>query len=227
VGAYLGLVGLGVGALAVVGWLRIDTARLERSSVSARKILVLLERPDVLLAMASALVGFAVMLCLMTATPLAMVHHSHPFDDTAFVIEWHVLGMFAPSFVTGTLVKRFGVLRVINGGALLMVASLLVNYHGTTLAHFFSALVALGVGWNFMFVGGTTLLSEVCRDEEKALAQGVNEVLVYAANAAASLTAGVLLFRLGWQQLNLWVLPFPVAVMVGAVLLARRQREGG
>jgi MFS family permease len=185
--------------------------------------MVVLKRPEAALAMASAVVGYAVMLFLMTATPLAMAHHSHPFDDTALVIEWHVLGMFAPSFVTGALIKRVGVLRIINAGAALMLACAFINQHGTTLTHFWTALVALGVGWNFMFVGGTTLLTEACHDDEKALAQGFNEVLVYTSNATASLTAGVLLFRLGWQDLNTWALPFPIAVIVGSVLLARRK----
>jgi len=223
VGAYLALVGLGGLALLVAFWLRIDSRKLEESRFSLAKLLVVLKRPEAALAMVSAVVGYAVMLFLMTATPLAMAHHSHPFDDTALVIEWHVLGMFAPSFVTGTLIRRVGVLRIINAGAALMLACAFINQHGTTLTHFWTALVALGVGWNFMFVGGTTLLTEACREDEKALAQGFNEVLVYASNATASLTAGVLLFRLGWQDLNTWALPFPVVVMVGAVLLARRK----
>jgi predicted MFS family arabinose efflux permease len=225
VGAYLALVGLGVMALSVVFWLRIDARAKEKSSFSLASLLVLVKRPEIVLAMASAVVGYAVMLFLMTATPLAMAHHSHPFDDTAFVIEWHVLGMFAPSFVTGALIKRLGVLRIINAGAALMLACVFINQHGTTLTHFWSALVALGVGWNFMFVGGTTLLTEACRDDEQALAQGFNEVLVYVSNGAASLTAGILLFRLGWQALNGWALPFPILVMVGAVLVARARQN--
>lgn len=223
VGAYLSLVALGMIALLIVAWLRIDAKQLEKNNLSVRGLVLLLKRPDVALAVGSAVVGYAVMLFLMTATPLAMAHHSHPFDDTALVIEWHVLGMFAPSFVTGSLIKRLGVIRIINAGALLMLVCAFINQHGTTLTHFWTALVSLGVGWNFMFVGGTTLLTEACREEEKALAQGFNEVLVYASNATASLTAGVLLFRLGWQNLNEWVLPFPIVIMLGAVVVARRR----
>jgi MFS family permease len=222
VGAYLSLAALTL--LAFAATFGLPHGRPAVEPVAAREGgLRALARLDVVVAMASAVTGYAVMLFVMTATPLAMLHHRHHFDDTALVIEWHVLGMFAPSFVTGSIIRRVGVLKVIAMGALMMVACVAINVAGVTVAHFWTALVLLGVGWNFMFVGGTTLLTSACREEEKALGQGVNEVLVYSANAVASLTAGLLLHRVGWQTMNRVALPFLLVVVGLCLWLGWRQ----
>jgi MFS family permease len=223
VGSYLLLTGVGLLALVCVSRLqvaqtglpdrRLDWAALGRAARSV----------DVGVAVLSGVVGYAVMLFLMTATPLAMQHEHHHFDQTALVIEWHVLGMFAPSFVTGSLIKRWGVLRVIVAGSLLMLLCAGVNLSGVSVAHFWSALVLLGVGWNFMFVGGTTLLSEAGQPSEKAMIQGTNELLVYVANAVASFSAGLLLDSIGWQAMNQVALPFLLLTLGACALLARRR----
>src|SRR5690606_6055443 len=154
-----------------------------------------------------------------------MQHVHHQFDATALVIEWHVLGMFAPAFFTGSLIRWWGVVRVIVIGALLMLVCAIINLAGVSLAHFWTALLLLGVGWNFMFVGGTALLSAASGEQEKSLIQGANEVFVYAANAIASLLAGFLLHRIGWQAMNQVSLPFLLLVVVLCVLLVKKNRK--
>ncbi len=226
VGAYLSLAAIGLLALGLVTRLRIhDTERHARAH-DWRALRRALRQLDVAVAIVSAVVGYAVMLFLMTATPLAMQHQRHPFDDTALVIEWHVLGMFAPAFVTGSIIRRLGELRVIVTGAVLMLLCAVINLIGVSVAHFWSALLLLGVGWNFMFVGGTTLLARASDPEHKAIVQGANEVLIYVANAIASLTAGVLLHRVGWQAMNRVSVPFLLAAIALCVLLALRRQPG-
>jgi MFS family permease len=144
---------------------------------------------------------------LMTATPLAMDICRHPFGDTAFVLEWHVIGMFAPSFFTGDLIKRFGVLKIIGAGTLLMAGCIGIALSGVSLMHFWWALLLLGVGWNFLYLGGTALLTETYRPEEKAVAQGSNDFMVFAVQGVSSLSAGLLISRQGWEALNTLALP--------------------
>src|SRR5690606_16532666 len=223
VGAYLSLVAMGVLALGLVTRLRIPETQQHSRANDWTALGRAVRRLDVAVAIVSAVVGYAVMLFLMTATPLAMQHQQHHFDDTALVIEWHVLGMFAPAFVTGSIIRRFGVLRVIVTGALLMLLCAVINLIGVSVTHFWSALFLLGVGWNFMFVGGTTLLAQASDPEHKAIVQGTNEVLIYTANAIASLIAGVLLHRIGWQAMNQVSVPFLLAAIALCVLLALRR----
>jgi MFS family permease len=169
----------------------------------------------------SAVVGYAVMLFLMTATPIAMHQCHHGFDDTARVIEWHVLGMFVPSFFTGSLIQRFGARHIIALGALLNLGCAAINLSGTSVTHFWIALVLLGVGWNFMFVGGTALLTTAATADEQPLAQGINESLTLFANAVASGLAGYLLHRVGWQAMNYVALPFLLVCLVALPFTTR------
>src|SRR3546814_10796483 len=135
----------------------------------ARPLGAIIRQPAFLVALGGAAVGYGVMILAMTATPLAMVaHHHHPVSDAAFVIQWHVLGMFVPSFFTGVLIQRFGVLTIMLVGAGLLLGHVVIALSGTALLHFLPALVLLGVGWNFLFIGGTTLLTETYRPRAKA-----------------------------------------------------------
>jgi MFS family permease len=172
-------------------------------------------------ALTTSAVGYAVMIFLMTGTPLAMSHHHHHYDDTALVIQWHVLGMYAPSFITATLIRRLSPALVIMGGTALMLLCIGLNFAGTTLPHFWFALVALGIGWNFMYIGGTTLLAESSQPEQKHTLQGVNEVLVLGSNAIASALSGVMLHELGWQSTNLVSIPFVVLAAVACLPLLK------
>jgi MFS family permease len=164
---------------------------------------------------------------LMTATPLAMTAHAHPFEDAAFVIQWHVLGMFVPSFFTGTLIKRFGTATIILTGASLFLGAVAINFTGVELLKFLSALILVGVGWNFMFIGGTTLLTETYRPEEKAKVQALNDFCVFSTVALASLLSGVLQSVFGWQTVN-WTVGIAMLAALTLVawfkLVVRRRR---
>lgn len=222
VGSYLSLVGVCALALIGVSQLSIPHQTSAQQRIEWALLGKALQRFDVVVAIASGVVGYAVMIFLMTATPLAMQQHAHHFQDTALVIEWHVLGMYAPAFVTGSLIKRWGVRLVITLGALLMLVCIFINLSGVSVGHFWTALLLLGIGWNFMFVGGTTLLAQAGTPKDKALLQGTNEVLVFAANVIASITAGVLLHRLGWQTMNQVSLPFLLTLLALTLALGRR-----
>jgi MFS family permease len=143
----------------------------------------------------------------MTATPLEMMHQLHAFGDVAFVIQWHVLGMFVPSFFTGHLINRFGVQRIIFAGMAVMLSSILINVNGQSVMHFWGALLLLGLGWNFMFIGGTSLLSESYRDGEAAKSQAFNDFVVFSCAAISSAAAGATLYWLNWQLVNYAALP--------------------
>jgi MFS family permease len=223
-GSYVALAGLYTTSLAALLFLNIPHPSEHEAHDTGRPLRAIASQGTFLVAALGAALGYGIMSLVMTATPLSMGHHAHTFSDTAFVIEWHVLGMFAPSFVTGHLIRRFGVLNVMLTGALLTGLCVAVNLTGTSLSHFWVALVLLGVGWNFLFVGGTTLLTETYRVEEKAKTQALNDFLVFAAVTISSLSAGALLYHFGWQTVNIGVLP-PIALILGSVLwLKARQR---
>jgi MFS family permease len=171
------------------------------------------------------MLGYAIMSYLMTATPLAMNHHSHGFSDTAFVIQWHVLAMFAPSFFTGNLIQRFGVLNIILVGALLAIVCVIINLQGQTIWHFWVALITLGVSWNFLFIGATALLTQTYRQEEKAKAQGFNDFAVFTLVTIASLSAGMLQHKLGWQMVNYAALPFILIIFISVIWLKMRPAD--
>jgi MFS family permease len=185
----------------------------------------LLARPVFLVAMAAAAVGYASMSLVMTATPLAMAAHHHDFPTTAFVIQWHVVAMYAPAFLTGTLIQRWGVLNVVLIGAAAILATVAINESGTGLAQFWTALVLLGVGWNFMYVGGTTLLTEGYRVEERAKAQALNEFVMFGLITTASFGSGLLQQTAGWNWVNLAVVPGILAVAAAVLWLRGRKRE--
>ncbi len=170
------------------------------------------------------MVGYGVMSLVMTATPLAMVGCGFALGDAADVIQWHVLAMFAPSFVTGSLIHRFGVLRVMLAGMVLLAACTVAALAGVELVHFWVALVALGLGWNFAFVGASTLLTETCRPSERAKVQGANDFLVFGSVASASLSSGALLHFLGWDAVQVFALPF-VVLATAAILWLMWQRR--
>jgi len=186
---------------------------------NTRSMLQIAIQPAFVAAVASATIGYSVMVLLMTATPLAMMHHQHHFGDVAFVIQWHVLGMFVPSFVTGQLINRFGVQRIILCGAGLMLLCILVNLNGTSVSHFWAALLLLGVGWNFMFIGGTSLLSTSYRVEESAKAQAFNDFMVFSVAAVSSLSAGALLHWLSWERVNYAAIPLILLALLSQLWL--------
>jgi MFS family permease len=173
----------------------------------------------------AAALGYGVMNLLMAATPIAMARCGLPFSDAALVLEWHVLGMFVPSFFTGHLIRRFGVLPIMTAGVLLNLACIAVALTGVELTQFLVALFLLGVGWNFLFVGGTTLVTEAYRPEEKNKAQGAMDFCVFTTMAFTSFASGALVTTQGWTWLNAGSL-LPVALTAAAIAwlaVARRR----
>jgi MFS family permease len=225
-GTYASLALVALVSMLLVQGLRLhDTtagARAERPR--GRSLRELAAQPAFVVAVVGATLGYGVMNLLMTATPLAMGHHDHGFGATALVIEWHVVGMFAPGFVTGNLIRRFGVLNVMLAGAILQLLCVVVALLGTSVAHFWIALFLLGAGWNFLYVGGTTLLTGSHRPEERAKAQGFNDFCVFTTMAISSFASGLLLHATGWTLLNLISLPFVVLAAVAIGWFARTRR---
>ena len=162
---------------------------------------------------------------LMTATPIAMDFCGHPFSATAWVIEWHVVAMYAPGFVTGSLIRRFGTLRVILAGVVLTVIAVYVALDGNGVAHFIAALALVGIGWNLMYTGGTTLLTETYRPNEKARTQGLNDFIVFATMGVSSFASGALVTATGWETMNRAALPFLAAIAIAVLLLMRARRR--
>lgn len=190
-----------------------------------RPLRVIARQPKFIVALICAMLGYAVMSFVMTATPLAMHDHAHSFGDISFVIQWHVLGMFAPSFVTGYLIYRFGVLKIMLVGALLGLACVTINLLGTSVSHYWIALTLLGISWNFLFIGGTTLLTETYRPEERGKTQAMNDFVIFSMVALSSLTAGSVQYHVGWQMVNLGVIPLLLIVLASIFWLAVKQRK--
>ena len=185
----------------------------------SRSLSIIVKQPKFIIAVICGMLGYATMSLVMTATPLAMQHNHHAYGDTAFVIQWHVLGMFAPSFFTGHLIKRFGILAVMLTGAIFGLLCVYINLLGTTVNHFWIALIFLGVGWNFLFIGGTTLLTETYSESEKFKTQALNDFMVFSMVALASLSAGILNHKFGWQFVNYMAIPTLCTILLSLVWL--------
>jgi len=162
---------------------------------------------------------------LMAATPLAMRVCGFGYPDAADVIKWHVIAMFGPGFFTGNLVRRFGPLPIMAVGCALMFGSMTTAHLGSAYMHFWIALVLLGVGWNFMFVGATTLLTTTYTAAEKAKVQGVNDLAVWSTMITSSLSAGALMSATGWTDLNRYALPFVLTATLAILWLMLQRRR--
>jgi MFS family permease len=191
--------------------------RIEAIEGPRRPLRAIILQPNYLIALFGAATGSGVMVLAMTATPLAMTHHHHGLSASTTVIQAHILGMFVPSFFTGSLVTRFGVARIMLAGVALMAAHVAVSMSGTGLLSFVSALTLLGVGWNFLYVGGTTLLTSAYLPAERAKAQAANDFIIYGVGLASSLGAGLLLEFVGWRTMNFLLLPWLLAALVAVV----------
>ncbi len=176
-------------------------------------------------AVANNVVGGVVMMLLMTAAPIAAVMSGHSIDDGAGMIQWHLVGMYAPSLFAGALITRFGLARIVSAGMVLTAACSLVALTSLSVPAFYVALLCLGIGWNFMFVGGTTLLARSYLPSERAKVQGVSEMVRAATSAIASLAAGPLLQWLGWKQLNLLSLPLVIVAAAMTYYWIRDERR--
>lgn len=222
-GAYAVVMGCAILALAIQAFTALPRAAgaVADGALPVRPLAVIAAQPRFSAAVVGAVVGYTVMNFVMTSTPLAMVGFNHHFDDTAFVIEWHSAAMFAPSFFTGSLIRRYGALPIMTSGALLMLGTAAVAEAGTSVAFFWTALVLLGLGWNFLFVGGTMMLTTTHSPAERGKVQGLNDLCVFSATGASSLLSGVMLQMLGWDKMVFSVLPLLVAMLVVLLWAAR------
>jgi len=198
----------------------------EQATQSARPLKLIIRQPKFIVAVICGMLGYGVMSFVMTATPLAMHQHAYPFADTAFVIQWHVLGMFAPSFVTGHLIRRFGLITIMGVGAVFGILCVAINLSGTTTSHFLFALLLLGVSWNFLFIGATTLLTETYARAERFKTQALNDFIVFTTVAAASLSAGALQHRFGWQVVNYAAIPALAIILMSLLWLKLNNKAG-
>ncbi|HET9736430.1 MAG TPA: MFS transporter [Burkholderiales bacterium] len=224
-GAYLALIAFSLLTIVLLRFVRIPTPDARVQAQKGRPLAQIAAQPKFIVAVLSGAIGYGVMNFLMTSTPIAMGVCGHPYSDAAFVISSHVIGMFAPSFVTGGLIKRVGVLPVMFVGALLNFVAIGIALSGISVAQFWWSLVLLGVGWNFLYVGGTTLLTETYRPEEMAKAQGANEQAIFIVMAISSFTSGLTVTQAGWERVNLYALPLValVAIAIGWYALVQRK----
>jgi MFS family permease len=223
--SYASLIVFSLLTMLVLTMLDIPKPAASSASSMPRALGDIAKQPAFFVAVLSSGVGYGVMNLLMTATPLAMGFCGHPYGAAASVIAAHVIAMFAPSFVTGSIISRFGVLNVIGAGIALMFCCVGVALAGIDIANFWWALVLLGVGWNFMYVGGSTLLTESYRVEEKAKAQGAHDLIVFCTMATSSFASGVLVNRAGWVTLQWTAVPFLI-VCLGVVMWLMARRRG-
>ena len=214
-GPYAVMTALSVLAMLLLSMLRVPPSREPGADQPHRPLRVITAQLDFRVAVLASAVAYAVMVMLMSATPLGMRAAGFAMSDISFIMQWHVLGMFAPSFFTGFLIARFGLGKILLSGCALLVLSVLIAAAGQTLPHYWLALVLLGVGWNFLFVGGSDLLTLTYTPTERGLSQGVNDLIVYAMVVTSSLLSGVLVHYLGWSLLNLSaLLPITLTLMV-------------
>ncbi len=202
-GAYITLAGVAVIAFAVISQIQFPEKRVDSNQEPGRPLSEIMRQPLFIVCTLTAALAYGVMNLLMAATPLAMEACQFSFDKTAWVLEWHVIGMFAPGFFTGALIKRVGVMWVLRTGVALNIACVLIALSGITFFHFLTALFLLGVGWNFLFTSSTTLALEAYRPSERDKAQGAINFFVFLATALSALSSGVLITTQGWTLLNL------------------------
>ena len=212
-------------ALFIASRLRVADISAANDAAAGRPWATIARQPAFIVAVVAASLSYGTMNLLMAATPLAMDLCGFPFADAAFVLQWHVLGMYAPSFFTGGLIRRFGVLPLLAAGVALLLACIGLALSGVTLMHFWWALLLLGIGWNFLYIGGTTLLTETYRPEERAKVQGSNDFMVFGVQAVSSVSAGALVLGGGWNTLNLYAIPVVASIGVAVIVLILHRRR--
>lgn len=221
-GCYVVIIGLCCAAAVLLCFIDLPKPAPPALRSGGRPFLEIAAQPTFIAAAIAGMVGYGVMSLVMTATPIAMLDCGHVFGDAAFVLQWHALGMFAPSFVTGHLIARFGVVRILLTGAALLLLCCAINLAGLAVANFWAANVALGVGWNFLFIGATTLLTRTYTAEEKGKVQALNDFLIFGTVAVSSFASGALLSGVGWSMVQIAIMP--LVAIAAVVVLWWRQR---
>ena len=225
-GAYLALAGVALLAMALLAFIEFPPAPPKQTASGGRPLGEIMRQPVFIVAAAAGALGYGVMNLLMAATPIAMQTCGLPFSDVAKVLEWHVIGMFAPGFFTGHLIRRFGTLSIMAAGLALNIVCVLIALSGVEFRQFLAALFLLGLGWNFLFTGATTLALTAYRPEEKDKAQGALNFCVFAVLAVSSLASGVLVTTQGWALLNMGsLLPLGLTAMALAWLGLGQRRQ--
>jgi MFS family permease len=215
-GSYASIIAIYVLIFLTLSFLKLPNTKQtiqQESDLEVRSLRVIASQPKFIIGIICGMLGYGIMSFVMTATPIAMHHNLHSFSDTAFVIQWHTLGMFAPSFFTGHLIKRFGIYNVLLTGALFGIACVVTNLAGNTVTHYWAALLFLGLSWNFLFIGATTLITETYHAAERSKTQAMNDFIIFTTVAISSLSAGALHHKLGWQMVNVGVLPLLLIVL--------------
>ncbi|MGH8630449.1 MAG: MFS transporter, partial [Burkholderiales bacterium] len=223
-GSFLSLVVLAGIAMLILRRLDIPLPSGEERSGEQRPIGAIARQPVFIVAALAGIAAYGVMNLLMAAAPLAMQMCGHAYGAQVLVIEWHIVAMFAPAFFTGWLISRLGVLPIMFAGVLLKLAAISVAVTGITVANFWTSMVLIGVGWCFLFVGGTTLLTEAYSPAEKAKTQGMNDLLIYLTMSTSSLMSGAILYRFGWNPLNYSALPLLAITGLSILWLAQLRR---
>ena len=218
-GSFLVLALFALVALAVQSRVQVPPPSHDERGGRGRPLGQIVRQPAFIVAVLAGALGYGLMNLLMTATPIAMNFCGHPFGAMALVIEWHVVAMYAPGFLTGSLIRRFGTLTIILAGVALTAIATLVALDGNSVAHFVAALVFVGLGWNFMYTGGTTLLTETYAPSEKARTQGLNDFIVFATMGVSSLASGALVTTSGWETMNRAALPVLALIAAGVLWL--------
>ncbi len=226
-GSYLFLVGTTLLSALVLMFLNIPPLTAAQTAQTQRPLGTIVLQPTFIAATVSVLIAHSVMAILMTATPIAMAHSNHHFEDTAFVIMWHSLGMFAPAFVTGWFIKKVGEIAIIFTGYLLQFVCVAVALTGEAVFDYWLSMLLLGIGWNFAFTAGTTLLAGAHTSAERNRAQGASNLIVYTFVAIGSLSSGALIHFLGWSWVNFSALPalgLAVSIMIWFTLSGHGRR---
>jgi MFS family permease len=223
-GCYATLTLIALAIIVLLQGVRIPRLTAEQLRETGRPLSQIARQPVFIVAVLSGAVGYGSMTLIMTATPLAMMGCGFAFSDTATVIQGHVLAMFLPSFFTGSLIQRFGNLRIIALGSLLTAGCLVANMSGIDFANFAIGLALLGLGWNFMFVGGSTLLTKAYTVEERAKTQAANDFVVFSSSVVGAFSSGMLQTSFGWNAVNAGIAPAMLVALIAVIWLALHQR---
>lgn len=226
VGSFLIITIVSLIAMGILSRLHIpDQVEIKTSFSAGRPWPKIVFQPMYLVALLGAITGYGIMILGMTATPIAMRHAHHELGTITTVIQLHVLGMFLPSFFTGNLIVRFGVLKVMFAGLLLFACYIAFALSGLQFHSFAISLVLLGVGWNFLFIGSTSLLTRTYTHEEKAKAQAINDMTVFVVGLICSFSAGALLDIIGWKVMNMALIPWLVITALSLIWLSKKAQN--
>lgn len=216
-GTFASLIGVYLVLAVVVLFIQIPKPGAEERSRSGRKLSEIMRQPAFVVAVLCAVIGYVVMTFLMSVTPLAMAHKAFSFGSSAIVIQGHLIGMFLPSFFTGSLIARYGVTNIMICGALMLLGTVAINVSGIGFLYFLAAMALAGIGWNFLFIGGTTLLTQCYAPAERAKVQGMNDFLIFGSVALGVLMSGATYDAFGWTAINYGILPL-ILVALGATI---------